>query len=178
MKPAEAPPPVRVGAAPDGTTTYIVDMPPEDLPPVLRRDLETAWEAARNAAVASRRGGARGVRFQREDGSYTHLALTDADARCWAGAVDRTVGMHTSYGLSLCLRLLALVDLLARARWATGLFEVGRGGARLDPSLLRLAASSPLTAEGRFDETGFRKRLGRYSLDAPFDPNRLTGVTA
>ena len=56
------------------------------------------------------------------------------DARCWAGAVDRTVGLGTSYGLALCLRLLALVDLLARARWAIPLFRLERDGADLHPS--------------------------------------------
>ena len=61
-------------------------------------------------------GAVRGFRFRRPDGSYTDLALADRDARCWAGAVDRTAGLTSSYGLSLCLRLLALVDLLARAR--------------------------------------------------------------
>ena len=31
----------------------------------------------------------------------------DADACCWAGAVDGTVGIHTSYGLSLCAETVA-----------------------------------------------------------------------
>src|SRR5690242_6654662 len=101
--------PVRVGAAPDGSVTYLVDLAPEALPPVGRRDLEAAWDAARTAAIAGRWGAVRGFRFRRHDGSHTLLALTDSDAGCWAEAVDRTVGMHTAYGLSLCLRLLALV---------------------------------------------------------------------
>jgi hypothetical protein len=64
--------------------------------------------------------------------------------------------MHTCYGLSLCLRLLALVDLLARARWAAPLFRLRRGGAEFDPALLRAAATAPLNREARFDETAFR----------------------
>ena len=68
-------------------------------------------------------------RFCRADGTSTDLALADPDACCWAGAVDGTVGIGTSYGLSLCLRLLALVDLLASARWAGTLFAVRRDGA-------------------------------------------------
>lgn len=153
-------PPVRVGAGADGSLTYLVDVPPESLPAVCGRDLARAWDAARAAADARSWGVARGFRFRRADGSYTDLALADADACCWAGAVDETVGMHTSYGLALCLRLLALVELLTRAPWSTGLFELDAGEAALHPMLLRTAATAPLTAEARFDESGFRARLG------------------
>ena len=111
----------------DGTLTYLVDLPPEALPPVRGRDLEAAWDAAREAAGAAMWGAARLFRFRRADGSFTDLALADPDACCWAGAVEDSVGMGTSYGLSLCLRLLALVDLLARAPWAAGLCILGRG---------------------------------------------------
>lgn len=93
------------------------------------------------------------------------LALHDRDARCWAGAVEITTGLQTLYGLSLCLRLLALVDLLTRARWADGLCKMRRGGAELHPALLRTAASAELTNDGRFDETRFR--AGLNALSAP-----------
>jgi len=43
METPEPTPSIRVGAAPDGSLTYLVDMPPEALPPVTRRDLERAW---------------------------------------------------------------------------------------------------------------------------------------
>src|SRR6185437_3777963 len=129
-------PSVRVGTSPDGVLTYLIDRPPEALPAVRGRDLELAWDAARDAALSGRWGAVRGFRFRRQDGSVTDLALSDRDARCWAGAVDHTVGMNTWYGLSICLRLLALVDLLARAHWATGLLRLERGGAALHPSLL------------------------------------------
>jgi len=151
--------PVSVGTGADGTLVYLVDVPPEALPPVRGRDIAAAWDAARAAAIAADWGHPRGFRFRRDDGSYTDLALADRDASCWAGAVDSTVGMNTSYGLSLCLRLLALVDLLGRARWAAALFAVQRDGADLHPSLLTTAASAPLTAEARFDESGFRALL-------------------
>ena len=118
MEPSEHPATVQVGAGPDGSLTYLVDLPPEDLPPVRRRDLERAWHAARDAAIAQRWSTIRFFRFQRPDGSFGDLALADRDACCWAGAVDGTVGLRNSYGLSVCLRLLALVDLLARVRWA------------------------------------------------------------
>jgi hypothetical protein len=171
---------VRIGAGPDGSLTYYVALPPEHLPSVHRRDLERAWYAARDAALEQRWGVARFFRFQRPDGSYGDLALADRDACCWACAVDGTVGLRNSYGLSVCLRLLALVDLLARVRWADSLCLLRRDGADLHPSLLGAAASTPLTAEARFDESGFRNRLARfgfgYALEGQAAP-RLTGAT-
>ena len=99
MEPSEHRSSVRIGAGPDGSLTYFVELPPEDLPPVHRRDLERAWYAARGAALAQRWGVARFFRFQRPDGSYGDLALADRDACCWADAVDGMVGLRNSYGL-------------------------------------------------------------------------------
>lgn len=179
---------VRVGQRADGMTTYLVDLPPETLPPVTGRDLERAWYAARQAAISADWGVARGFRFRRADGGFLDLALEDADARCWASAVDGTVGMASSYGLSLCLRLLALVELLARVGWAARVVRLARDGAELHPCLMRAAASLPLTPEARFDEISFRVRLApqlgescredasnRAGLDPP---GRLTGASA
>jgi len=180
MQAREHPQPIRVGPGPGGSLTYLVEMPPEALPPVCSRELERAWYAAREAAMAQSWGTVRGFRFHREDGSHTDLALADRDARCWAGAVDITVGIGTSYGLSVCLRLLALVDLLANARWALPWYHLARDGAELHPSLLRTAASQPLTREARFDETKFRARLGEQAgahLPAPATL-RLRGADA
>jgi hypothetical protein len=155
------------GGAIGGALTYLVDAPPEALPPVRGRDLERAWYAAREAAMAATWGAACGFRFRRADGSFTDLALADRDACCWAAAVDSIAGLRSSYGLSLCLRLLALVDLLARARWAAPLCRLERDGADLHPSLLHAAAATPLTAEARFDEGGFRARLSPLPADLP-----------
>lgn len=157
--------PVRVGEAGDGTLTYVVDQPPTALPPVHRRDLELAWAAARRAALGSAWGAPRRFRFRHPDGSVTDLALQDPDARCWAEAVNGTAGLQTLHGLSICLRLLALVDLLARARWLHTLCPLRRDGAELHPALLRAAATAELTNEARFDETRFRAGLDR--LPAP-----------
>jgi hypothetical protein len=66
------------------------------------------------------------------------------------------VGMKTPYGLSLCLRLLALVDLLAREHWGAPLLSLRRGEGELDPALLHAAAIAPLNQEARFDTTSFR----------------------
>jgi hypothetical protein len=180
MEPSEHRSSVRIGAGPDGSLTYFVELSPEDLPPVHRRDIERAWYAARDAALAQRWGVARFFRFQRPDGSYGDLALADRDACCWADAVDGMVGLCNSYGLSVCLRLLALVDLLARVRWADSLCLLQRDGADLHPSLLRAAASAPLTAEARFDEAGFRHRLARFAFGFALEGKaapRLTGAT-
>lgn len=138
------------------------------------RDLERAWYAARDAAIGSVWGVTRGFRFQRPDGTATDLALADRDARCWAAAVDRTIGMGSAYGLSLCLRLLALVDLMARAPWISPFFKLARDGAELDLSLLRAAATAPLTAEARFDEGVFRARLAPFALGAPEAVGRIS----
>ncbi|MGA9866659.1 MAG: hypothetical protein WBQ75_09485 [Acetobacteraceae bacterium] len=158
---------VRVGRGPDGLLTYLVDHAPEELPVVRGRDLERAWYAARDAAIAADWGPVRGFRFRRGDGSTVDLALADRDAACWAGAVDGTVGLSSAYGLSLCLRLLALVDLLARAEWAVALCRLAPDGAELDDTLLKAAATAPLNADLRFDEASFRTRLRPSALAAP-----------
>ncbi|HEX4369053.1 MAG TPA: hypothetical protein VH023_19610 [Rhodopila sp.] len=171
---------IRVGGDPDGLMTYLIDLSPEALPSVARRDLERAWYAAREAALAERQGAVRGFRFTRPDGSHTDLALADVDARCWVGGVDRSVGIANTTGLSLCLRLLALIDLLAHAPWARSLFHLARDGAEFHPALLKAAASQPLTREARFDEAGFQVRLSRFitgfQIEAPQAAQRLSGA--
>jgi hypothetical protein len=164
---------VHVQARADGALLYLVDRPPEVLPPVRPRDLAAAWDAARDAALAERWGAARFFRFSRNDGPATDLALADPDASCWAGAVDTTVGIDHCYGLSLCLRLLALVDLLARATWAGSLVALRRDGAAIAPALMQAAANLPLTREGRFDEHGFRARMMPDWLPRPAAPPQI-----
>lgn len=167
MQQAQSPSQIQVQPRADGSVTYLVGLPPEALPPVRPRDLSAAWDAARDAAAATAWGMPRLFRFRRADGSNTDLALADPDACCWAGAVDGTVGIGTVYGLSLCLRLLGLVDLLARARWTDTLFALRRDGADIDTALLGAAASLPLTREARFDEAGFRARVAQARLGGP-----------
>jgi hypothetical protein len=152
-------PSIQIAATRDGTLTYRIDAAPAELPPVLGRDLLAAWEMARDAARRAIWSVGRVFRFQGADGTTTDLALHDEDARCWAGAVDRLLGIQTGYGLSVCLRLLALVDLLARCAWAAALVDLSRGGAELHPALLRAAAAAPLTADARFDEPTLRASL-------------------
>ena len=147
---------VSVATAPDGSLTYLVAEGPERLPPVRTRDLEAVWHAARGAAVRADWGTVRRFRFHRTEGEATDLALADADACCWADAVDASIGMRSRYGLSVCFRLLALVDLMAHSRWTDALFTLKRDGAELAPALLQAAATAALTAEARFDSAALR----------------------
>jgi hypothetical protein len=155
------PMPIRVVRAPDGVLAYAIPLPPESLPPVAPRELLAAWESARAAAAAARWGEPRRLVFRRPDGSVQELLLTDADAACWAEAVDAAHDLGTLTGLSVCLRLLALIEVMTRAPWMRGLYHLGKGGAELHPALLRAAAALPLDAAARFDETRLKRHLSR-----------------
>ncbi len=150
---------VRIHPGPAGARLYEVPLGPESLPPVESRDLIGAWDAAREAAEREDWGEARAVLFRRAGGSATELVIADADARCWAAAVDHAVGLDTLYGLALCFRLLGLIELLASCPWARGLFDVAPDGTTLHPALLAAAARAPLEADGRFDHAGIRRAL-------------------
>lgn len=155
-------PQVRAAQAPDGTQVHLLDHPPHDLPPVHARDLAAAWDTARHAAIRGRRGTARQFRFRNPDGTTTGLALHDRDAACWAAA--NAHGLQTTYGVSLCLRLLALVELLTRAPALRAYLTLDRGTADLHPALLRAAAAIPLTEDARFDEARIHGQLTPASL--------------
>ena len=163
--------------AASGARTYVVDLPPEALPPVRPRDLHAAWDNARGAALSRQWGRPLMLRFRRPDmaastdlAPSTDLALADSDACCWAAAVDKTVGLASPYGLSLCLRLLALVDLLPRAPWALPLVAINRDGAAIHPALLRAAAQTPLAPDASFDADALRTTLQQEAaLPAPTD---------
>ena len=150
---------IQLGAEADGTLTYRVDHAASELPPVRGRDILAAWHLAREAARHAAWDRARAFRFRSGESGWTNLTLDDPDAQCWAGAVDRSLGLQTGYGLSVCLRLLALVDLLGRSPSLARLAALGRSGADPHPALLRLAAEAALTDEARFDETRFHARL-------------------
>ena len=155
------PTPIRVARAPDGVLAYAIPLPPESLPAVAPRDLEGAWDRARAAASAERWGAPRRLLFRRADGSAQELLLADADAACWAEAVDAAHDLGTLGGLALCLRLLALVDVMTRAPWLRGMYSLGAEGIEFHPALLRAAAAMPLDGAARFDETGLRRLLSR-----------------
>lgn len=166
-KATSAPSAIRVAETRDGVVTYLVAAPPEALPPVTPRDLERAWYQARAAAIAERDGPARMFRFHRADGAVTDLALTDTDARCWASAVDAARGIDTIAGLSVCLRLLALVDVMTRARWTAHHVALRPDGAEIGAELLRAAATTPLTPEARFDESRLHAHVSGAKTQPP-----------
>ncbi len=156
---------IRLGASPDGTLTYQVDHAASELPPVRGRDILAAWGLAREAASSAAWDSARAFRFRNRESGWTDLRLDDRDAQCWAGAVDRALGLQTQYGLSVCLRLLALIDLLASLPWLARRAALGRCGGEPHSALLRLAAESALTDDARFDAARFHACL--ESLPAP-----------
>jgi hypothetical protein len=156
---------------------YRVTVPPEAMPPVTTRDLEQAWDAARAAALSPSGAAHRQFSFRGADGRIAIFDLHDRDARLWAGAVDRLSGLTTLRGISLCLRLLALIDLMANSPWAFGFMTPKRDGARLDRTLLKAAARADLTEEARFDEASLRRILPERPADQAGD-RPFTGASA
>lgn len=152
---------IQVAEDSSGALAYAVPCPPEALPAVAPSALLAAWDAARSGARAGTWGPPRHLLFRRADGGATRLAIADRDARAWAEAVDRGADLATLSGMSLCLRLLALVDGLARFAWLAGMFDVTPDGIDLHPALLRAAAAIPLDPTARFDAEALRRLLSR-----------------
>lgn len=159
-------PRIRVAEDAAGALAYAIPCPPEALPAVRPQALLAAWRAARAAAAAGRWGPPRTLVFARDATEPAVLAIADRDARAWAEAVDRDADLGTLQGLALCLRLLALVEVLSRAAWLAGLFALGEDGIELHPALLGAAAAMPLDAAARFDAEALRRLLSR-GLAAP-----------
>ena len=170
-------PAVRRVVARDGMTSYLVGVALSELTPVLARDVAAAWDAARGAAVDAAWGCLRLFRFRAADGTTTDLALADPDASCWAAAVDSRIGLDHVYGIAVCVRLLALVDLMASADWAGRYFTVKRDGAEIDPALLR-AATLRLTVQGRLDPILVRRTLDDAPALSPPRHNTASGASA
>jgi hypothetical protein len=162
------PAPIRVAAGPSGSLTYAVPVPPERLPAVSPGALLSAWALARRAAEAEQWGPPRLLVFEcpEADGTDppTEIAIADPDAGAWAEAIDAAVGLESLGGMALCLRLLALVEVLAREPALRPLYALGRDGIELHPRLVRAAAAQPLDAGARFDAAGFRGLLLRPTL--------------
>ena len=157
---------IALGEAADGALLYRIGFPPAALPAVLPRDLERAWRAAGEAARRAAEGPRRRLVFAAGTGALS-LELCDRDARCWAEASDRLAALSSRYGLSLCLRLLALIDLLARSGRASPLLAVGPAGPGPTQALLREAARAPLTDAAGFTDPGLQRRLGAAPRPAP-----------
>jgi hypothetical protein len=150
---------IRTGFGPAGEILHLIPYLPEALPAVTKRDLEQAWEVARSAALSTPSPVAakvHGFRFVKSEAPPLDLLLTDSDAANWAGAIDSVASLSTAYGISVCLRLMALIELMGRAAWVRKWFSLNRAGVEFHPALLQAAALSPLTPAGGFAETTLR----------------------
>jgi len=138
-------------------------MAPEHLPPVGPSELVAAWQAATLGAevgMVLQVGDIEGVEFRWPEGE-ARFVFADLDASCWAAALDRLYGLDSLRGIAVLFRLLALVEIMARAEWLRPLFRIGDGqGIQLDPDLVHLAAVAQLTASARFDAGAFQQQLG------------------
>jgi len=156
---------IRTEYGPAGEILHLVPYTPEALPPVTKRDLEQAWDAARADSLKPGRRAidaqTRLIRFAAAAQPPLDLALTDRDAASWATAIDGVADMTTPHGISTCLRLLALIELMGRSVWTRKWFSLSRAGLEFHPALLQAAALSPLTATGGFAETALRALLPR-----------------
>jgi hypothetical protein len=180
--------PIRVARAADGALTYALALAPPELPPVTPRALLDAWDTARDAirhaerrrhpalvdpiwpdASFSRWGPPRTLLFQPGNAEPTRLAIADRDASAWADAIDSAHGLDSLHGMTLCLRLLALVDALSRLKWLAPMFSFSSTGIQLHPALLAAAATMSLDAAARFDEGGLKRILSR---PLPSTPNQ------
>jgi hypothetical protein len=166
---------IRVARTETGAIAYLVPVPPEGLPAVAPGDLLRAWNVARHGAELHQWGAPRFLRFAQRGGSEpTEIAIADPDAGAWTEAIDRVFGLDTLTGLSLCLRLLALIEVLARVPRLEPFFDVTPAGVDLHPSLLTVAAALPLDAAARFDEAALMRRLPRFRTP----PTDGAGATA
>ncbi len=132
---------------PGGVVLHLVPRLPPALPAVTARDIEQAWEATQPLTAAPPRA------FRFAGAVPLELRLADPDAAAWVAAVERSVGLTSLHGVSVCLRLLALIALMAHAAWLRPWFTLARDGAVIRPELLRAAAAVPLNEAGGFDET-------------------------
>lgn len=122
--------------------------------------MEAAWDAAQAGGAPA--PPVRKFCFVAPAGAPVELVVADRDAAAWVAAVERRAGLSTPYGVSVCMRLLALVALMAQAEWAREWFGLGRGGAEIRPELLRAAALAQLEENGGFDETALRALLPQH----------------
>jgi len=153
-------------------------MAPESLPPVVPSAMVKAWQAATLGAETGmilQHGDIEGVEFH-WDGGESRFMFADLDASCWAAAIDRLYGLDSLTGVATLFRLLALVDIIARAEWLRPLVRLGhKDGIVLDPDVVRLAATQPLTPSARFDADAFRSRLGHRLGNLLTSENKASG---
>ncbi|HQT65408.1 MAG: hypothetical protein B7Z75_09665 [Acidocella sp. 20-57-95] len=152
---------IRTAYGAGGEMLHLIPFPPDQLPPVTKRDLEQAWEAARATALCHHGAppNIHGFRFSLADGPPLDLLLTDPDAACWTSGISTIADLATAHGISVCLRLLALFSLMSHAAWTRPWFTLKRDGLEFNSALLQAAALAPLTPTGGFAETALRALL-------------------
>ncbi|MDX2142951.1 MAG: hypothetical protein SFV19_06330 [Rhodospirillaceae bacterium] len=148
---------------------HTLDFGPEDLPPVLPKDLRRSWHAAHVGAevgLVMAPGDVEGVVFRRGGvgrgrGDETRFLFSDLDGACWAAAVDRLYSLSSTQGISLLFRLLALIELMSDTPWLRPFFSLSRAeGAVLDAKLIAVAAAQPLSATASFEPGAFKVAMG------------------
>lgn len=137
-------------------------VPPDALPPVRPGDLIRAWDAATIAAeigLVIDPHAAGGITFRGPGGDVT-LLFEDVDAQVWIAGLERTTGLASPHGISVCFRLLGLIELMATSAWMRALFSIGGpDGPEIHPALFRVAATMPLGRDARFDASEFERRI-------------------
>lgn len=136
----------------------------QDLPPVGLSDISRAWEMASKAAelgMELRENDPNGVVFHDKLGKPVQIKFVDFDAHYWATAIHRSYNLATVKGLSVCFRMLALYQLMAKSPWARPLFSFDRKNRlRIDKGLMAAAAATPLNIDGLFDTNEIRQETG------------------
>jgi hypothetical protein len=149
---------------PDGATLHLVPIAPERLPKVAVRDLERAWHDAHrhahHAAKQQKSAPRRAFRFA----TGAAITLTDDDARLWASAIDQSSDLSTAHGISVCLRLLGLIALIAAAEWCSPHVQFRGDGCPVDARLLKAAALATLNPDGALDPIAVQNLLLRHPL--------------
>ena len=148
---------MRIEREPDGFLRYTIDHSAVELACVTVRDLQSAYSLLGLSPLHL--NVPRCFHFENDDGTTTQLALLDRDACSWAAALDERYGLRSTYTVAILCRLLALMDLLKTARWASDLVDRQRGSLKIARSLFAVAASIPLSASASFDVAAFKRKI-------------------
>ena len=146
---------IRRVTGPDGAAVHLVPLAPERLPTVTQRDLERAWLAAHHQAQRPHPSPARAFRFA----TGATLTVTDPDAQRWVSAIEASADLATAYGISLCLRLLSLITLIAHSDWCAPHLQFRGEGCPVDARLLKAASLATLTPHGALNPAAVRTLL-------------------